>query len=124
LGPWVESEVRRELTGRIPAMAIADGEGRVAREQEEDVAHLLEGSRGRIEGRRVLVAGGQGTAAEGIDDGGALARDGQNQTAGELHRVTVNLSRGSGCRGGAVAADRQWTKVAGIGKRGRDGIRQ
>ena len=57
--------------------AIAGGKGRVAREQEEDVAHLLEGSRGRIEGRRVLVAGGQSTEAEVDSDGGAPIKDWQ-----------------------------------------------
>ena len=73
--------------------AITGGNGRVAREQEEDVAHLLEGLRGRIEGRRVLVAGGQSMAAEVDGDGGAPVRGWQRKGAGELCEVTAKLAR-------------------------------
>ena len=44
LGPWVGSEVRRELIGRILAAGVAGGEGDVAREEQELKMDLVEGS--------------------------------------------------------------------------------
>ena len=130
LGPWVGSEVRKELTGRIPATAIAGGEGRVDREQEEDGAHLLEGSRGRIAGRRVLIAGGWSTAAEVDGDGGTPVKDWQRGGVGELCGVMAKLARGwrgSGraWSGGFTAAGlvgvKEWGRRRGMPELGMDG---
>jgi hypothetical protein len=93
------SELGKGRNGRILATAIVGGEGHGARKQEGTEANLL-GCLGAREGdRRSSTAVGQGAAAEEKGDGGALAGDGRNQVVGELHRVTVKLSRGSGWLG-------------------------
>jgi len=61
--------------GRIPAALVAGGEGQGAREKEWAMAHLLVCLRARKGGRRGLVGGEQGAAAEVNDDGGALAEE-------------------------------------------------
>ena len=79
--------------------AITGGEGHGARKQEGTEANLL-GCLGAREGdRRSSTAVGQGAAAEKKGDGGAPTGDGWNQAVGELHRVMVKVSTGSGWLG-------------------------
>ena len=54
---------------------VAGGEGRGAREHEEVEANLWVGLDGARDGRRRLVSGDQGTAAEVNGDGGVPMRD-------------------------------------------------
>ena len=62
--PW--SEGRDGVDWLIPAWQLAGGEGGVAKEHQQVMSHLMEGSRGRIGGRKMLVADEQEPAA-GID---------------------------------------------------------
>ena len=72
---------------------VGDENG-VVREHRQVMAHLMEGSRGRIGGRRVLVAGGQSTMA-GVDGReGVLVRERRQEEAGELCGLEVKLAGG------------------------------
>jgi len=66
LGPLPWSEGRDGVDWPIPVRQLAGGEGGVAREHQQVMAHLMEGSRGRIGGRKMLVADEQEPAA-GVD---------------------------------------------------------
>ena len=63
---------------------VIGGESGVVREHQQVLAHLMEGSRGRIGGRRVLVAGEQSTAARLSRGGGKPAAAVACQAPAEL----------------------------------------
>jgi hypothetical protein len=83
-------------------------------------AHLLEGSGGRIGGRRVLVAGEQSTTAEVDSIQVAQGEEVEGKVAGELRRLETKLTRGlwwseEDCNGGSAvsSARRSWESGGG-----------
>jgi len=107
---------------------VIGGESGVVREHQQVLAHLMEGSRGRIGARGCSSMGKQGAAAEVIDGEGVLAMDWWRGVVGELHGVKAKLievlgwlgwlcsdgSTDEGVRrrrersGGSYAGDRAW----------------
>ena len=94
IGPWPGLGRGTGEGGRIPAIWLAFGEGKVAREVNWTETNLLVGSGWKIAERTVLVGVEQSSAAEVDGDGGAPVRGWQRKGAGELCEVTGKLARG------------------------------
>ena len=102
IGPWPGLGRGTGEGGRIPAIWLAVGEGKVAREVNWTETNLLVGSGWKIAERTVLVGVEQSSAAEVDGDGGAPVRGGLEREPGELRWREVELL---GCSEGA---ERHW----------------